>query len=160
MLLSLLARFLDLSGYATINSLNSTIISRCTIVQFPTISRIVTPSPSSQLRCSSPAQNIRNNLDVLEQPIEKSPGFPAGSNNRQFACYTNRWRPRPLFKAVTAITVMLEVVRVNAKESTYKSAFESDVTDMYRASIMKSDTILKLECAMRKSSVLQRRQLD
>lgn len=52
------------------------------------------------------------------------PGFPAGSNNRQFACYTSRWRPRPLFKAVTTITIMLEVVRVNAKESAYESASE------------------------------------
>lgn len=58
------------------------------------------------------------------------PGFPAvGSNNRQFACYTSRWRPRPLFKAVTTITVMLEVVRVNAKESAYESASEGSRYD-------------------------------
>lgn len=63
---------------------------------------------------------------VFEQPIEESESFPPGSNNRQFACYTTRWRPRPLFKAVTTITVMLEIVRVNAKESAYESAFEID----------------------------------
>ena len=57
---------------------------------------------------------------MSSQPMEESRDSLAGSNNRQFACSVSRWRPRPLFKAVTTITVMFEVERVNATESPCK----------------------------------------